>query len=245
LLSLKLDNWDTSFFGSRIARLNLCRKRKTAGLSRELSDLVDRAREKKVRFLVAKLNSPAHLYEKKMTKAGFARCGESVDLVYRYTKRKEGKPSGDVKVRSFAPKDARAVRDIASDAFRLSYLYKCGFAGKEKIDRYHVEWVNNLIKGSSSRVFVAEKGRKVVGFSAINVDRDKGSGRIILIAVHKKFRGLGIGNALTRKCIEWGRGRLGKMFVKTQKDNRKALLLYKKHGFTPRGHEKIFCKRVS
>ncbi|MGB3082310.1 MAG: GNAT family N-acetyltransferase, partial [Candidatus Omnitrophota bacterium] len=210
-----------------------------------LSDLVSRAREKKVRFLVAKLNRPAHLYEKNMTRAGFARCGESVDLVYRYTKRNEGKLPENIKVRSFAPKDARAVRDIASDAFRLSYLYKCGFAGRDEVDRYHVEWVNNLTKGKDSRVFVAEKGRKVVGFTAINIDRDKKSGRIILIAVHKKFRGLGIGNALVRKCAEWGRGRLGKMFVKTQKDNRKALSLYKKQGFIPRGHEKTFCKRIS
>lgn len=241
---LVMDKWDSSFFKTSVARLNISGKKKYPYFSDRLSDLLLRAKREGVRHLFVKLENPKSFYEKNILHMGMRKCGESVDLRLSYPHRviKKGVPGHNISV--LRPQDIAKVEAIASDAFRLSYFYRCGLAKIKDVDRYHRTWVKNLSKDKDVLIFVAKKKNIITGFLIVKLNRSGHYGRIILIAVHKKHRREGLGSALMHKCIERLSGKVNYLFVKTQKDNHKALTLYGRMGFRPAASEKIFCKRM-
>lgn len=244
-LPLKIDKWDSDFFKTRIARLKLSGKKTDRNFPGKLSDLLNLARKQNVAFLVIKMENPIPTYEKTLVNLGFKKYSESVDSVFRYPKSIKKSYFKEHKVRLFKPADRTAVCAIAKDAFRLSYLYKCGFSRRSEVDRYHLVWAENLTRDRNSKVFVAEKGERANGFATLSLDRLKKRARVILIAVDKKCRGRGVGKALMQKCIAWGQSaRLKAIFIKTQRNNYKALNLYKQLGFRPAVYDKVFCKKL-
>lgn len=244
-LPLKLDMWDSRFFNTAIAKTRLSGRIKAPRLSEKLSALKSLAKKKRIAFLVIKVNNPASFYERNIVSQGFRKSGESVDLILRRPRAMRAEVQGVWRILPFQVKHKNGVRAIAKDAFRLSYLYRCGFAKTEIVDRYHSFWAENLSKNRNSRMFVAQKGGRVIGFAGMNVAMREKRGRIILIAVDKRFRGYGIGSALIRKCItRAGEERLGSIYVKTQKNNIRALAVYKKMGFKEVACDQVFCKKI-
>jgi ribosomal protein S18 acetylase RimI-like enzyme len=241
---LVMDKWDSSFFKTPIARLSISGKKKYPYFSDRLSDLLLRAKREGVRHLFIKLENPKAFYEKSLLHAGMRECGESVDLRFSYPARiiKNDIQGHDISV--LRPTDIAKVETIASDAFRLSYFYGCGLAKIKDVDRYHRTWVKNLSKDKDVIIFVAKKNNIITGFLIVKLNKPERYGRIILIAVHKKHRQEGLGSALMRECIERLNSKVGNIFVKTQKDNYKALTLYRKLGFKPVSGEKVFFKKM-
>jgi ribosomal protein S18 acetylase RimI-like enzyme len=90
---------------------------------------------------------------------------------------------------------------------------------------------------------VAEYKKKVIGFIAVKIDKEKQAARIVLIAVHKDFRGMGAANALVNRCLLLS-AKLRNVYVKTQRENIAAISLYKKMGFKVFKHDRIFCKKI-
>jgi len=127
----------------------------------------------------------------------------------------------------------------------LSYFYRCGLAKRAIIDSYHSQWAQNLCKDKDSRVFVAERKNSIKGFIVLSVDSLKKDAKIVLIAVKKSARGLGIGKALVQKSLEWSISNIKRIDVRTQKDNKKAIFLYKGTGFKIISRDKIFYKRIA
>ena len=242
-LALKIDRWDSDFFKKRIARMEITERGGLTFFSESLSELLKKARREKVHSIIIKLQGSDPKIARGLIKAGFKGYGESVDLRLTYPSAVRKKESNEYEIRPVRRKDSPSVCAIAKDAFRLSYLYRCGLGKKEEVDRYHSIWAENLIKNKDVEVFVAERKGKVVGFTTLGLNIRKREGRIGLIAVDKRFRGRGIGSLLVNRCIESGRGRLKTLFVKTQSKN-KAVSLYKKRGFTVFMYDKIFCKNV-
>lgn len=243
-LPLKVDKWDSSFFKTKIARLNISGTTPDKFFAKKLHDLLRLAMRKNITFLVIKLIEPNPTFEEIIREFDFKECGESVGLALLYPVSNAGDHSGNHKARLFKTGDRQAVKNIAKDAFRLSYLYKCGFAKRNVIDSYHIQWAENLSKDKNSIVFVAEVYCKIAGFIAMTIDRLKKRGRIVLIAVNKEYRGLNIGKSLVQKCIEWGVSNIQSIEVKTQKNNKKALSLYEKMGFKVVSSDKVFYKRM-
>jgi len=244
LFPLEIDKWDSNFFKVKIARLRISQKMARGDFSAQMSRLLLLARKNKADFLVVKLACKNPSYGRVLAGFGFKKYSESVDLVFKYPARADRKLVCGCKLRLLSSRDRPAVRNIAKDAFRLSYFYKCGFAKEEVVGAYHSQWAQNFSRDRNSKVFVAEKDKKVVGFIALRLDKRKNSARIILVAVDKCYRGLGIGSALVGKCINWGRKGLKEIFVMTQGDNRMALALYRRMGFKAIGREKVFCIKL-
>ncbi|MCX5704074.1 MAG: GNAT family N-acetyltransferase, partial [Candidatus Omnitrophica bacterium] len=88
-------------------------------------------------------------------------------------------------------------------------------------------------------------GGKVIGFTALGINAAKKSARIILIAIHKKYRGKGYGSFLMRASLKWGAPGNKSIYVKTQKDNLHSLALYRKMGFKEIKREEIFFKNFN
>ena len=243
-LHLKVDKWDSGFFNVKISRLNISGKKPDKSLTKKMHELIKLARRENIVFLVIKLVNPNQVFEKVIRGADFEECGESVELSLAYPASSAGENLGNHKVRRFKAGDMGEVKNIARDAFRLSYLYKCGFAKRDIVDSYHMQWIENLTKDKSTVVFVIDVCSKVAGFIAMSVDRLKGIGVIVLIAVKEEYRGLNIGKSLVQECIEWGVSNVKSIEVKTQRNNKKALSLYEKMGFKVVSADKVFYKRM-
>jgi ribosomal protein S18 acetylase RimI-like enzyme len=242
---LKIDEWDSRFFNTSIARLTISGKAKDLFLSEMLSDLMIRARGAKVRYLIVKLENSDGFHERILRRFSMKERGKSVDLKFSYDDRKKGAFFSEYDIHLLRSSDLGKIKDIASDAFRKSYFYRCGFAKRNAVDRYHARWVENLSKGKNTFIFTAKKDKEVAGFLILKLDKGERSARIILIAAHKKSRGRGVGRALMNRCIEWGEGRIKEIFVKTQQNNSAAVMLYKKIDFKPVGYDTIFCKNIT
>ena len=242
---LKIDEWDSRFFKTPIMRLTISGNVKDLFLSEMLSDLVMRAEDAKVRYLVVKLENPNAFHERILRRFSMKECGKSVDLKFSYDGRKGRALFSEYGISVLESNDLSKIKDIANDAFRKSYFYKCAFAERSVIDRYHARWVENLSRDKNTIIFTAKKNNEIAGFLILKCDKNERCGRIILIAVHKKHRAQGVGSALMNKSIEWGDGRIKDIFVKTQQNNSAAIFLYKKMGFKSVGYDKIFCKKIA
>jgi len=170
--------------------------------------------------------------------------GESVDQLYSSKKHIDITSIDDYIIRPSKKQDQKRICEIAKTSFRLSYFYRCGFAKRSEIDRYHKVWVKNVSENKNFLIFVAEKRGIVDGFVAMNMNNTKNSTRMFLMAVDDKCRGKGIGTYFTKKCLKWSVDRKKKTFLRTQSDNEKALSIYRKMGFKVISSEKIFCKKI-
>ena len=242
---IAIDKWDSSFFKTPIARLTLSGRKGRTHFAEEMAGLISLAKRKKIGYLVIKLENPGIFYSRDLLRLGMKLCGESIDLKFTYRLNKKKDPSSGYYINLVKPCEIEKIKAIASDAFRRSFLYRCGFGKKMEIDRYHATWVENLSKDKDACIFIAKENNTVIGFLALKINKSERYGRIILIAVHKRYRAKGAGSALVHRCIEWGNKKIGSIFVKTQKDNRNAIILYKKMGFKLIGTDKVFCKKIS
>ncbi|MDP3790250.1 MAG: hypothetical protein Q8R48_07610, partial [Candidatus Omnitrophota bacterium] len=126
LLPLKLDKWDSYFFKTPIARLSISGRRKYRSFNAQIENIIEEAEVAKVGFLVIKLEHPKLSYEKALLKFSLKKCGESIEFVCRRPKLVEEKPLDGCRIRFFKRQDQKSISQIAKDAFRRSYLYKCG-----------------------------------------------------------------------------------------------------------------------
>lgn len=242
-LPLKIDSWDSRFFKKPIARLKMSGRKRYPRFTGALRDLIIRAKAQKISYLVIRLDNPELSLARKITRAGFKKEGEGVNLILR-CKQRSGKISSKAKeVRLCKRKELKDACRIARVAFRLSYIYRCGFGKISDVDRYHSLWVKNLWRDKSSRVFVAKEGKKVQGFLAMSLDAREKTARIVLIAVDRKSRGRSVGQALVEKSVQWAESRAHTVLVRTQKDNKAAVVLYKKAGFKTHYYDLTFCRK--
>ncbi|MFH1867822.1 MAG: GNAT family N-acetyltransferase [Candidatus Omnitrophota bacterium] len=239
---LKLDIYDSSFFNTNIAKLEI------DGLGKKpfqpIPDILEWAEKEQIKFLIIKLQNPKDKSTRNILRCGFKICGESTDMRFAAASKPKGLAANIYNIRLARKNDRQAVCDIARDAFRLSYLYGCGFGSRALVDRYHAVWMKNIMNDKGAKVFVAERSSRIVGFLGLSINKVKRCARITLVAVDKRFRGKGIGRALVAEAIEYARGSLKTVFVKTQTNNKKAISLYRKLGFRPLLYDKVFCKKL-
>lgn len=243
-LSLKIDKWDSHFFKARIGRIEVNRRLAALMLKKWLNALLKKAAAQGVEYIVIKLGQPAFLHRNALLKEGFVEKGNTIDFVYRCFATKIPRSANAGNVRLIKGGEIKQVQAIAKDAFRLSYLYACGFGKKSDVDRYHKVWVKNISQQKNSRIFVAVRTKKIVGFLALTV-HNQAYARIVLVAVHKKHRGRGIGSELLESCLAQVKAYVKKVYVRTQGNNKKAWALYKKFGFRTLQLKKVFCKKMA
>lgn len=99
------------------------------------------------------------------------------------------------------------------------------------------EALRKLFNMKNYVVLVAKKGDMVVGFIDFfvvpSISEKWNEARILNFFVHKDFQGKGIGSKLldaVTKMTE--KMSVAELFVETSKNNKKAIRLYKKQGFT-------------
>lgn len=102
------------------------------------------------------------------------------------------------------------------------------------------KWAENalrkLLSMENYKLMIAELNGKVVGFIGYyvlpSIWKKWNEATINYFFVHKEFQGRGIGSKLLKEVIrqmdEMG---IAELHVETEKENKRAIRLYKKHGF--------------
>ena len=229
-LVLRQNEYDSSFFGMRVGNVLYSGDELSGEYYEEpLKYIISRAKEESYGYIYFNIPGKLSFVERPAIEAGFERCTSSVDLFIELGGRVF--LEGHEEIRIAGSKDENAIADIASTAFRRSRLYDAGIASTQEVDEYHARWIVNLMNSGQDKVFVVDRGGEPAGFLAIRISPDEKNGRIILLAIDKNHRRLGLGRELLEGVLRWSSGKLHGIYVKTQANNVPAIELYEKIGF--------------
>nr|WP_300364971.1 GNAT family N-acetyltransferase [Brachyspira sp.] len=105
------------------------------------------------------------------------------------------------------------------------------------------EFLQNIQKGITTRMFLYEKDEKIVGICSLRcIDKKRIKHRTNLaISVLKEYWGNGIGRKLIDYAIDYSKKKsIKKIELRVRTDNERALKLYKSLGFFIEGEIKSF-----
>ncbi len=221
-------DWDTGFFGVRIARLD-----RTAPTAAELQDALIWCETERIEclYLLADANDPAttrlaedagfHLRDIRMTLAR-ALAGSAAGLPPGIRTATEGDIDGLARIAETSHTDSR-------------FYYDPGFP-REHCDALYRTWIERSCRGYAQQVFVADHEGVAAGY--ITCHKDEDAGRIGLLAVAEAARGGGLGSRLISAALQYfAASGFDQTTVVTQGRNTAAQRLYIRHGFLPQSTE--------
>ncbi len=219
----RLLDWDTEFFGRRIARLTA---------SRLTPEAVDDALAWCTRHGVECLYCLADADDPPTARLAEAHGFRHVDVRMTLAARLEGAaappPAG---TRPWAPADLTALRALARTSHRDSRFYADPAFPRARCDDLYATWIDRSCHGYADAVLVADAAGVAVGYVSCHLDGGD-AGRIGLFAVDAGHRGRGTGRALLAASLAWfGARGARRVTVVTQGRNVAAQRLYQRGGF--------------
>lgn len=226
----RLLDWDSAFFGRRIARATVGRLDPDA--ARGILAWCARERVDCLYFL-ADADDPGTV---RLAEAhGFRQVDIRVTLERPAGPPPPGPPPGPV--RPAAPGDLPALRALARTSHRASRFYHDGGFPRERCDELYATWIERSCRGAAEAVLVADDGAGPAGYVSCHLPAGA-PGAIGLFAVAAARQGGGLGRALLAAALRWfaERGAPG-VTVVTQGRNVAAQRLYQRGGFLTRSLE--------
>lgn len=217
--------WDTAFFGSRIASISV------NSLNREtlvsvlawceaneidcLYFLVDASDGSTIKLAE---ENEFRLVDIRMTYERQLGSGEHF----------ENKVPG---IRPAGPDDIQALRAIARDSHHDSRFYYDQNFSKESCDSLYETWIEKCCNGYADKVLVAELDGQAVGYISCCLPNQT-TGEIGLFGVSAGVRGRGYGRSLINGSLSWFAAQsVTRVTVVTQGRNLAAQRLYQRCGF--------------
>jgi len=220
-------DWDTSFFGFRIARIGANHLRPS-----DMAAIDDWCEREKVRCLY--LLAASNNIQTTMLAEGHG--FHLVDI--RITLQRQVKPPyGHAShVRPVRPDDIAALSAIASTSHTDSRFYQDHGFPRSRCDEFYRTWIERSCKGWAQFVFVFDRDDRPSGY--ITCHHDGENGQIGLMAVADWARGQRIASSLVETAISaFAEIGVRESTVVTQGRNISALRLYQKCGFAIRSVE--------
>ena len=222
-------DWDSTFFGFRVAQVNS--QRLTAAGVHATLEWCAQERIDCLYLLVDAADVPAvrlaEEYQFKFVdvRMTFTRCLEWGRPLPRLDA-----PPGCT-MRSWREADLPALRAIARVSHRSSRFYADANFPVERVSALYETWIEASCHGDADHVLVAEHEHRPVGYSALHLDQD-GKGRIGILGVSEESRQKGIGCRLVNEALLWLTERdVREVSVVTQGRNCEAQRLYQRCGF--------------
>ncbi len=132
-------------------------------------------------------------------------------------------------VRPARASDLAALLEMSRECFHQTRFYNDPNFPRPKVRELYETWVRRSLEGWADAVLVAEANQAPAGF----VTCHREGARIGLLGVGARARGAGIGASLAGAALDWFRAEgAGEVSVATQGANRSALRLYGRCGFT-------------
>jgi len=221
--------WDSSFFGRRIARLTVGRLD-----TRALKQLLEWCKSHAIECLYFLADADD---------AGTARLAEKHEFHFvdiRITLERalddihatggEVLPRG---VRLCKAQDLPALRSIAKVSHRDSRFYNDFHFPTSVCDALYETWIEKSCNGYATAVIVAELESQPVGYVSCHLLQDKG--QIGLFGIAPEARGQGLGKKLLEGSLRWfAENGVKNLTVITQGRNCTAQRLYQRGGFLTR-----------
>jgi len=225
--------WDSNFFGYRIARASRSRLKQE-----DIEAIRDWGRIHQIECVYVLADADD---------AETVRLAESsrfqlVDVRLTFEKRimlpecgmREDAP---LLLRQSRESDLSALREIARTSHHDTRFYYDAHFPSARCDDLYATWIEKSCRGYADMVFVAEDDGRPRGYISCHL-REQQTGQIGLIAVATAATGKGIGTALVRHAAQWfGEQGMMRVSVVTQGRNVNAQRLYQKCGFLTRSIE--------
>lgn len=226
---VKYLEWDSAFFGRRIARI--LPERLSLDQWHEIEDWCQREAIDGLYFLADPNDSTTttlvedsgfHLVDLRLT---FERkLPQNFEMPQR--------PAADFMIRPYQPSDLDALVLISRKSYTDSRFYYDPCFSADKADDFYETWIRNSTNGSgfADEVLVADHNGLSLGY--ISCKRHGTLGEIGLVGVAENARGAGVGAALVDASLDWfAEHGCDRVQVVTQGRNLGAQRLYQRCGF--------------
>lgn len=216
--SWKLDNFDTTIFGFRVAKIVDLDRRQVKDLIRDLIN----NRISYVTYRIQANNFPViHALERSRFILIDGLISLSLDL-------SQVQSIITPEIRKARRNDLKKLKKITSGAYSLGRIFNDPSISKNIANKFYVKWIENSILGDvADLVLVWEEKEDILGYVTLQK-----KGKISLVCVSKKARGGGIAKRLINASFDifkkWG---IKNIVVETQMDNIPALRVYQNCGF--------------
>lgn len=219
-------NWDSNFFGLRIAKVNKPQL-DPPGMAEILSWceqnsidclylLADSTDQESIR-----LAEDNHFRLVDLRMSMLCQVDSSTDAQL---------PTYDFTIRPAQSQDINRLRSIARSSFTLTRFYSDGCFPREKCDDLYDVWVTRSCEGFADQVLVAIYNGVPQGFITLHLKPE--AGEIGIIGVSQETRGLGIGKALVESALSWYHNQgIRQVTVATQGKNYQAQNFFQHNGF--------------
>lgn len=216
--------WDSAFFGKRIARVAEGRYS-----LQQLLTCIERARTEAVDCLYLLVDSADLDTCHAAHQAGFLHVDVRLTLQGR-ARRITPSPAG---IRLASAADRARLREIAARSHRDSRFYADHHFDRARCDELYATWVERSLDGTlADVVLVAQANTAVAGYLSCQKQAD-GTGSIGLFAVAEEQRGRGHGSRLLDAALDWFEEQgAHQLNVVTQGRNAAAQRIYQTRGFT-------------
>lgn len=223
-------DWDTTFFGHRIARV-VGHRLTRQGIQQVLSWC--KAHQIDCLYFLADVEDPETILWAE--EWGFHLVDIRVTLqcrIHERTGQSNNTASSTVQVRPFQETDWSHLRILVRSNHRDSRFYFDPHFPNELCDSLYETWLQRSCAGYADAVLVADFAGCPSGYISCHLPREEPWGRIGLMGVAPSARGHGLGRSLVTQALAWFAGRgVDLVQVVTQGRNIPAQRLYQRCGF--------------
>jgi dTDP-4-amino-4,6-dideoxy-D-galactose acyltransferase len=215
-------DWDSAFFGFRIARLREARLTDPI-----LRDSLEWAYREKIRCLYFLAACDAHEAMDLAGENGF----RIADLRVTLARELKTDAVSTESVRAFDESDLPSLQTIAAVSHRDSRFYNDPGFPDERCDQLYRTWIERSCHGFADKVLVAEYQQRPAGYVSCHL-HPHGTAAIGLLAVADWAKGFGLGGQLVTGALGFfARAGSERVTVATQGRNCAAQRLYQNCGF--------------
>ena len=220
--------WDSTFFGFRIARVRAAR------LDEPLVDAVMAwCADRRIRCLYLLADAQDPTTSRLAEAAGFRFVDVRATFEWRagHPRAAGHREGAGIHIRAARADDIPALRAIARASYRATrFRFDAGFL-VARVDALYETWAEKSCLGYADAVLVADSDDGLCGYVSCHVD-GADAGRIGLVGVRDGARGRGLGLALVGHALAWFDARgIARVRVVTQGRNIAAQRLYERCGF--------------
>ncbi len=148
-----------------------------------------------------------------------------------------------IRIRTPQDDDVPVLRRIARASCTVSRFFFDNRFESDAAERLYETWITKSCKGYAEHVLIAELAETPVGYITCHVDSAERKGRIGLVGMDEMAQGRGIGTSLTLAALGWFRSQgVESVEVITQGRNISAQRLYQRCGFRTQSLELWFHK---
>ena len=226
--------WDSAFWGMRIGRA--LGERLTPERARQLRSWCHREQVRCLYFLAdpddwdtvpAAASIGLSPVDVRVT---FERTVEGTPGEYPVRRAHTAQPV--VALRPHEPSDVAVLEEIAATSYTDSRFFFDRRFPRPGCRQLYETWIRRSCEGWADSVLVAARGAEPVGFISCHLDDGGRTGRIGLLGVSERARGMGVGSLLVDGALDWfGSQTTRTVSVVTQGRNVAAQRLYQRSGF--------------